>query len=237
MQPLSFRGAVTAAAMVFVSLCGTAPSAALARTHAAVVVAGTPTPATAVPAAPVATPVAAPATTGMAWIAEGTAIAPGTAQTAVPSALVGGTPIAAPVQAGSLSELVGDMPVEPDLAPDLKCLAQAVYFEARGEPIEGQLAVAEVVINRARSAIYPSSYCDVITQPAQFSFVHHGRIPTADETSAAWLRAKAIAEIAQQNLWQSRAADALYFHATYVRPSWAHQKVELAQIDTHIFYR
>jgi spore germination cell wall hydrolase CwlJ-like protein len=134
-------------------------------------------------------------------------------------------------------ELVGDMPVESDLSPDLKCLAEAVYFESRGEPIEGQLAVAEVVINRARSGLYPADYCDVITQPAQFSFVRHGVIPTADETSDAWQRAKAIAEIAQQNLWQTKAADALYFHATYVRPGWARQKVELAQIDSHIFYR
>jgi spore germination cell wall hydrolase CwlJ-like protein len=132
------------------------------------------------------------------------------------------------------------MPIPVDdteLAPDMKCLAQAVYFESRGEPIEGQLAVAEVVINRAKSDLYPDSYCDVIKQPAQFSFVRHGRIPDADEGSDAWQRAVAIAEIAQQNLWQSKAATAMYFHATYVNPSWAHQKVELAQIDTHIFYR
>jgi len=141
------------------------------------------------------------------------------------------------LQVNSLSQLVGDMPIQSELTADLKCLAQAVYFEARGEPIEGQLAVAEVVINRARSGLYPDNYCDVVTQPAQFSFVRHGRIPEADETSAAWQRAEAIAEIAQQNLWQSKASDALYFHATYVRPSWAHQKVQLAQIDTHIFYR
>jgi spore germination cell wall hydrolase CwlJ-like protein len=94
-----------------------------------------------------------------------------------------------------------------------------------------------VVINRARSGLYPDNYCDVVTQPAQFSFVRRGRIPEADETSAAWQRAEAIAEIAQQNLWRSKASDALYFHATYVRPTWAHQKVQLAQIDTHIFYR
>ena len=129
------------------------------------------------------------------------------------------------------------MPIQSDLSADLKCLAPAVYFEARGEPIEGQLAVAEVVINRARSGLYPDNYCDVVTQPAQFSFVRHGQIPAADETSAAWQRAEAIAEIAQQNLWQTKAADALYFHATYVNPSWSRQKVQLAQIDTHIFYR
>ena len=68
-------------------------------------------------------------------------------------------------------------------------------------------------------------------------FVRRGIIPQADESSLAWRRAKAIAQIAQQNLWESEARDALYFHATYVHPTWAHQKVQLAQIDTHIFYR
>jgi len=140
-------------------------------------------------------------------------------------------------QATSLQQLVGDMPVEEELSDDMKCLAQAVYFESRGEPLAGQLAVAEVVINRSKSGYYPADYCSVITQRAQFSFVRRGVIPQADESSLAWRRAKAIAEIAQQNLWNSEAHDALYFHATYVHPTWARQKTQLAQIDTHIFYR
>ena len=221
MQFLNFRGAVTAAVMVIVSLVGAAPSAAYAEAQAAPIVqAATPVPAS-----------TAPAMAGAAWIAQGTVSAP--SLTPVP---VGPVP-AAPIKPASLMALVGDMPVESDMTPDLKCLAQAVYFESRGEPMEGQLAVAEVVINRAKSGLYPSSYCDVVTQPAQFSFVRHGIIPSANEASAAWQRAKAIAEIAEQNLWQTKAADALYFHATYVNPSWAHQKTEIAQIQTHIFYR
>jgi spore germination cell wall hydrolase CwlJ-like protein len=140
-------------------------------------------------------------------------------------------------QAGSLQELVGDMPVETELSGDLKCLAQAVYFEARGEPIEGQLAVARVVINRAASGIYPSDYCSVVTQRKQFSFVRGGRIPRADESSEEWRRAKAVAQIAHQDLWKSEAGDALYFHASYVHPGWASRKTQLARIDTHIFYR
>jgi spore germination cell wall hydrolase CwlJ-like protein len=139
--------------------------------------------------------------------------------------------------AASLPELVGDMPVEETLSADLKCLAQAVYFEARGEPLAGQLAVARVVINRAASGIYPSDYCSVVTQRKQFSFVRNGRIPRADEASDEWRRAKAIAQIAHQDLWQSEARDALYFHATYVHPGWANRKTQLARIDTHIFYR
>ena len=140
-------------------------------------------------------------------------------------------------QATSLHELVGDMPVVSELSPDMQCLAQAVYFESRGEPLTGQLAVARVVINRAASGLYPRDYCSVVTQRAQFSFVRNGRIPQADETSTAWRRAKAIAQIAHQDLWESEAGNALYFHATYVKPGWARQKTQLARIDTHIFYR
>jgi spore germination cell wall hydrolase CwlJ-like protein len=228
MQFLSFRGAVTAAAMMFVSLCGAAPSAAWAEAPAATTVVAAATPVTGV---------AASTLSGAAWIAQGTVTTPAAPQPAAAPAPVAMAIATGALHVDSLSQLVGDMPIQSDLSADLKCLAQAVYFEARGEPIEGQLAVAEVVINRARSGLYPDNYCDVVTQPAQFSFVRHGQIPAADETSAAWQRAEAIAEIAQQNLWQSKASDALYFHATYVRPSWAHQKVQLAQIDTHIFYR
>jgi len=144
---------------------------------------------------------------------------------------------AARVEAASLQQLIGDMPLEIELSADLRCLAEAVYFEARGEPIEGQLAVAEVIINRAASSLYPDSYCGVVTQPAQFSFVRKGRIPPVNEASAAWARAKAVAQIAHEDLWESQAGDALYFHARYVKPGWARSKVQLAQIDTHIFYR
>ena len=92
-------------------------------------------------------------------------------------------------------------------------------------------------MNRASSGLYPRDYCSVITQRSQFSFVRNGRIPQADESSSAWLRAKAIAQIAHQDLWESEAGDALYFHASYVKPGWARRKTQLAKIDTHIFYR
>lgn len=246
MQFMSVRGAVIAAAMVFTSLLGTVPSAALAHGSSPVAVASLPPPGTPVPiltgiapadgaASSVGDSVAA-VQSGRDWIAQGTT--PDSSDQA--SAQSDGVQAnEGPIHADSLLQLVGDMPVPADtgLTADMKCLAQAVYFESRGQPIEGQLAVAEVVINRAKSDLYPDDYCDVITQRAQFSFVHHGRIPRANESSDAWQRAVAIAEIAQQNLWQSRAADALYFHATYVNPRWAHQKTELAQIDAHIFYR
>ena len=139
--------------------------------------------------------------------------------------------------AASLSELVGDMPVESGLSDDMRCLAQAIYFEARGEPLAGQLAVGRVIVNRAESAQFPDSYCGVVKQRSQFSFVKRGRIPAVNTASAAWKRAKAIARIAHQELWDSPANDALFFHATYVKPSWARKMTARATIDSHIFYR
>jgi len=139
--------------------------------------------------------------------------------------------------AASLAELVLTMPAEAPLSRDLLCLAQAIYFEARGEPLDGQLAVGAVIVNRTTSGRYPSDYCSVVTQPGQFSFVHGGHIPSPDERSPAWTRARAIAQIAHQDLWQSSAGEALYFHARYVRPGWARTKVKLAAIDSHVFYR
>ncbi|MDJ0643248.1 MAG: cell wall hydrolase [Erythrobacter sp.] len=139
--------------------------------------------------------------------------------------------------AASLRELVGSVDPEADLSEQMRCLAGAVYFESRGEPLAGQLAVASVVINRAEDGRFPASYCGVVYQRAQFSFVKNGRMPRIRTGSAAWTRAKAIARIAHDGLWESEAGDAVYFHAKYVRPKWSYRKTRTAQIDTHIFYR
>ncbi len=116
------------------------------------------------------------------------------------------------------------------------CLAKAVYFEARSESLEGQLAVAEVILNRAASGIYPPTICDVVTQPAQFSFIRAGRFPTPDTASSAWHTALAIADIAQKRLAQQIAPNVLWYHATYVAPSWGRRLTRVTQIGTHIFY-
>lgn len=139
--------------------------------------------------------------------------------------------------ASSLRDLVAVMPAAGEMSREMQCLAQAVYFESRGEPLAGQLAVARVVINRAESSLFPDDYCSVVTQRAQFSFVRGGRIPAPNTGSQAWTRARAIARIAHQELWDSEAADALFFHATHVRPRWASNKATRARIDSHIFYR
>lgn len=117
------------------------------------------------------------------------------------------------------------------------CLANAVYFEARGEPIEGQLAVAQVVLNRAASGRYPSSICGVVIQPWQFSFARRGVIPAADRTSDAWRKAVAIARIAQDGVSAQVGRDVLWYHANYVAPSWGRRLNRTAQIGLHIFYR
>jgi len=138
--------------------------------------------------------------------------------------------------ANSLSDLVGM--VEPgELSDQMQCLAGAVYFESRGEQLAGQLAVAQVVINRSEDSRWPTSYCGVVYQRAQFSFVKGGQMPRIRTSSAAWQRAKAIAKIAHDGLWESEAGEAVYFHASYVRPKWSYRKTRTAKIDTHIFYR
>jgi spore germination cell wall hydrolase CwlJ-like protein len=139
--------------------------------------------------------------------------------------------------AASLQELVSATSAEGELSDELHCLAQAVYFESRGEPLAGQLAVARVIVNRSASPLFPDDYCSVVTQKAQFSFVRGGRIPEPNTASDAWARAKKIARIAHQDLWASAAGDALFFHAEHVRPRWAGRMTARATIDSHIFYR
>jgi spore germination cell wall hydrolase CwlJ-like protein len=117
-----------------------------------------------------------------------------------------------------------------------ECLVKAIYFEARSESLEGQLAVAEVILNRAASGIYPSTICGVVTQPAQFSFIRGGRFPTPDRDSEGWRRALAIADIARKQLADTVPQNVLWYHATYVAPSWGRRLTRVAQIGTHIFY-
>lgn len=117
------------------------------------------------------------------------------------------------------------------------CLATAVYFEARGESVDGQLAVARVVMNRAASGRYPSTYCATVRQPAQFSFVRSGRFPPVNVDCAAWKKAEAIARLALANVVPSVGNDVLWYHADYVAPSWGRRLTLVSKIGQHIFYR
>jgi Cell Wall Hydrolase len=123
------------------------------------------------------------------------------------------------------------------LDEEATCLATAVYFEARGESPEGQLAVARVVMNRAASGKYPPSWCSTVKQPAQFSFVQHGRFPAVDTGCEAWRKSQAIARLAMSNAVPSLSSDVLWYHANYVAPSWGRRLTRAEKIGAHIFYR
>ena len=136
----------------------------------------------------------------------------------------------------SLAELVAELASADPADAEHECLAGAVYFESKGEPLQGQLAVAEVILNRADSGKYPRSICGVVKQKSQFSFVRGGRIPAIPRGSEAWRKAVAIAHIAREELAETRLGDdAMFFHARYVSPRWRLTRV--ASIGNHIFYR
>jgi len=143
--------------------------------------------------------------------------------------------LAASRQASSLDALVDAQPTGSDLTPEMRCLAGAIYFEARGESLEGQLAVGRVVVNRSKSGRFPTSYCGVVYQPSQFSFVRGGSMPAVRTGSQDWREAIAIAKIADEGSWSSEVNNALFFHAARVSPSW--RLTRLARVDNHIFYR
>ena len=136
-----------------------------------------------------------------------------------------------------LYALVDRYSVGAPLNEEATCLATAVYFEARGESVEGQLAVARVVMNRAASGRYPTSWCATVKQPWQFSFVRNGQFPYVDSDCDAWRKAQGIARLAMSNAVPSVSNDVLWYHANYVAPSWGRRLTRVSQIGAHIFYR
>ena len=138
--------------------------------------------------------------------------------------------------AASLADLVAAEPETKDLSEDLSCLASAIYFESRNEPLDGQLAVARVIVNRSKSGRFPDSYCGVVKQASQFSFVHHNKLPDVKTGSPNWRKAVAVARIAHEGRWKNASEGALYFHATRVSPRWR-KAVAMARIENHVFYR
>ncbi len=163
--------------------------------------------------------------------------APPPAASAPPVAAVEPEPAAEPEKPArrSLAELVSDYASTRTVDAQHECLAGAVYFEAKGEPLHGQLSVAEVILNRARSGRFPASACGVVKQRGQFSFIRGGRFPAIARASLAWKRAVAIAHIAVQDLADGPAPKALFFHAKRVSPRWRLTRV--AAVGNHIFYR
>lgn len=140
-----------------------------------------------------------------------------------------------PVDAASLSQLVAETPTPSDLSNELACLAGAIYFEAKGETLAGQLAVGRVIVARAKSGRFPASYCGVVYQRSQFSFVQGRGMPAINKAGRAWTEAARIARIAHEGSWKSPVEGALFFHAARVSPNW--RLTRLARIDNHVFYR
>ena len=134
-----------------------------------------------------------------------------------------------------LSELVAALRGSDPGNRELECLATGIYFESKGEPLSGQLAVGQVIANRATSGRFPSSYCGVLFQRSQFSFIRGKSLPTAPRSSKQWHNAVAIAKIVSRGLKESSVGKALFFHATHVSPRWRLKRV--ASIGNHIFYR
>ncbi|WP_010214514.1 cell wall hydrolase [Sphingomonas sp. PAMC 26621] len=135
---------------------------------------------------------------------------------------------------GTLDAAVAAQSVPDDMGDELQCMAGAIYFEAKGEPLSGQLAVAEVILNRSKSGHFPKSVCSVVTQPGQFSFVRGGHVPSVP-SNRQYRTAIAVARVALADSWDSPASDAMYFHAKRAAPGWHRQQV--AAIGNHVFYR
>ena len=128
-------------------------------------------------------------------------------------------------------------------ARERKCLAEAVYFESRSEPEDGQAAVAQVVLNRATSGLYPASICGVVYQnrthykACQFSFACEGKSLRVNEPEA-WRTATRVADaVLEGRTYLSDVGGATHYHAKYVRPGWARRLVKMDVIGHHVFYR
>ncbi|HUP67295.1 MAG TPA: cell wall hydrolase [Sphingomicrobium sp.] len=142
----------------------------------------------------------------------------------------------APKPTGELSDMVAQLRDSTPGTRELECLATGIYFESKSEPLAGQLAVGQVIANRANSGgRFPSSYCGVLFQRSQFSFVRGHSLPSVPRASRQWQTAVAMAKIVDQGLKASAVGSALFFHARYVSPRWRLKRV--ASIGNHIFYR
>lgn|SRR5690242_16561447 len=119
-------------------------------------------------------------------------------------------------------------------ARSVDCLARNVYYEARGESVAGQYAVAEVTMNRKASPLYPKTVCDVVYQKSAFSWTGESLDPPAGQE---WMRAMKVAQEVYYRRHPPAMPGVLYFHATYVKPEWADERERVARIGRHVFYR
>jgi spore germination cell wall hydrolase CwlJ-like protein len=150
---------------------------------------------------------------------------------------------AALAQAGGVgSEAERLASVRASRARELNCLAQAVYFEARGESVRGQAAVATVIMNRVKNPSFPKTVCGVVYQGAshrngcQFSFACDGAAERVVELTA-WTRARTVAARVLSGAVLRDVGSATHFHTTAVDPEWGSRMLRVAQVGLHVFYR
>jgi N-acetylmuramoyl-L-alanine amidase len=134
-----------------------------------------------------------------------------------------------------LSTMVAQLRSSEPESRQLECLAAGIYFESKSEPLTGQLAVGQVIANRADSGRFADTYCGVLFQRGQFSFVRGKSWPHIKRSGRQWQTAVAIAKIVDQDLKDSSVGEALFFHARRVHPGWRLKRV--ASIGNHVFYR
>jgi hypothetical protein len=151
-------------------------------------------------------------------------------------------PAASVPVAAAVSEASRQAAKQAKRSRDLECLTEAVYFEARGESRDGQLAVAQVVLNRVKHPSFPKTVCGVVYQGAknrrgcQFSFACDGRAEHASE-GAAWRRAQKVAARALAGVVVGEIGSATHFHALRVQPGWGPGLRQTAQVGLHVFYK
>lgn len=150
-------------------------------------------------------------------------------------------PKAKPVQVTFSRAFLDEQP-SADGDENWKCLAEALYFEARGETVKGQFAVAEVILNRVKSSRFPDSLCGVIRQgtgrkyQCQFTYTCDGRKEIISERQA-FNRVAKVARLSLDGVTADLTDGATHYHTTAVRPSWSRVYKRTAKIGVHIFYR
>ena len=148
-----------------------------------------------------------------------------------------------PLAEGDHDWMKQPLPASVFSAAEQKCLATAIYFEARGEELRGQAAVAQVILNRVRNPAYPDTVCDVVYQneswlnKCQFSFACDG-IPDLIADRRAYRLVKDVAmAVTGGKIFLPEVASSTHYNATYVSPHWARSMERMTQIGSHIFYR
>ena len=133
--------------------------------------------------------------------------------------------------------------IDPDhMEREQKCLAEAIYFEARSEPEEGQAAVAQVILNRVKSGLYPTNVCSVVYQNrnrylgCQFSFACEGKSLRITEPEPWHVAVRIAKEVTEGRTYLSGVGGATHYHANYVKPGWSSRLKKMEKIGTHIFY-